>query len=110
MKVHIRDKEALLAVSPAALSALRPRRWLEKNRSLRRSLRTYIRQPACQRLSCPERNASATTPTSYRASIETFAAVAEMDELALYRDLVTADPRCDPGCEPPRVTAQVLCQ
>ena len=90
MRVDIRDREALIGVSPGALSGLRPHFRLDQGRKVRRPLR-------CLRLSRVARDHSSATPEACRlrerrlAADRVFAKAAETNELVLYRDLVTAD-------------------
>ena len=90
MKASIRDQKALLAVSPAALSAYARATGWSKTVTYGDHSDVYtgkgrpeIILPRTQRLGDYANVVS--------QLIDIFARVAEMDELALYRDLVTAD-------------------
>ena len=90
MRAIIRDQKALLAVSPVALSAYARTAGWRKLEPYGDHSDVYIGEglpeiilPLTQRLG--------DYPNVISHLIEIFARAAEMDELALYRDLVTAD-------------------
>ena len=90
MRASIRDREALLAVSPAALSAYARVEGWARNGTYGDHADVYaadelpeIILPRTQRLGDYAHVVS--------QLIDIFAQVADMDELAIYRDLVTAD-------------------
>ena len=90
MRVNIRDRDALQAVSPAALSAYARTAGWTKIESYGEHSDVYAAErmpevilPRTQRLGDYARIVS--------QLIEIFAKIAERDELSLYRDLVTAD-------------------
>lgn len=90
MKVHIRDREALLAVSPAALSAYARAAGWKKTEAFGDHSDVY-QATGLPEIILPRTQSLGDYANVVSRLIDIFAAVAEMDELALYRDLVTAD-------------------
>ena len=90
MRVHIQDVEALRAVSPAALSSYaRASGWTRAEEYGDHSdVYAADRMPE---IILPRHQNLGDYASVVRKLIEVFAEVAETDELALYRDLVTAD-------------------
>lgn len=90
MKVDIRDREALIAVSPAALSAYaRGVGWI-KGEPYGDHSDVYDAE-GLPEIILPRTQCLGDYAHVVSQLIEIFARVAEVDELALYRDLVTAD-------------------
>ena len=90
MRASIRDSEALLAISPAALSAYARAEGWARNGAYGDHADVYAAEefpeiilPRTQRLGDYAHVVS--------QLIEIFAQVADMDEISIYRDLVTAD-------------------
>lgn len=90
MRVDIRDREALLAVSPGALSAYaRASGWI-KAESYGDHSDVYASAESPE-IILPRHERLADYASVVWRLIEVFAKAAETDELVLYRDLVTAD-------------------
>lgn len=90
MKVGIRDTEALIAVSPAALSAYaRAAGWVRREPYGDHS--DVYAADGLPEIVLPRTQRLGDYATVVAQLIGVFARVADMDELALYRDLVTAD-------------------
>ncbi len=90
MRVDIRDKEALLGVSPGALSAYaRASGWI-KAESYGDHSDVYA-SAELPEIILPRHQRLADYASVVWQLIEVFAKAAETDELSLYRDLVTAD-------------------
>ena len=90
MKVSIRDRNALLAVSPAALSAyVRAAGW-RREAPYRIHSDVYVGEELPE-IIVPHTEHLGDYASVVATLIETFAAVAEQDETTVYRDLVTAD-------------------
>lgn len=90
MRVDIRDREALLGVSPGALSAYaRASGWI-KAESYGDHSDVYASDELPE-IILPRHQRLADYASVVWQLIEVFAKTAGMDELALYRDLVTAD-------------------
>ncbi len=90
MQVSIHDREALLAISPTALSAYaRIAGWSQKE-SHREHSDVYIGD-ALPEIIVPRTTRLGDYASAVAALIETFAQVAREDTLTVYRSLVTAD-------------------
>ena len=90
MRATIRDGDALSAVSPSALSAYaRASGWV-KSEDFGDSSDVYV-GTGLPEIIVPRTQRLGDYPDVVARLIEIFAAAADMDELALYRDLVTAD-------------------
>ena len=90
MRVDIRDRKALLGVSPGALSAYaRASGWCKAEEYGDHS-DVYVSDELPE-IILPRHQRLGDYASVVRRLIEVFAEVAETDELALYRDLVTAD-------------------
>ena len=90
MRVDIRDREALLGVSPGALSAYaRASGWIKAERYGDHS--DVYAAAELPEIILPRHQRLADYASVVWQLIEVFAKAAETDELVLYRDLVTAD-------------------
>ena len=90
MKAGIRDKKALAAVSPAALAAwARSAGWVRSEPFGDRS-DVYVADDRPE-IVLPRTRNLGDYENVVRMLIEIFAETADMDDIALYRDLVTAD-------------------
>ena len=90
MKVSIRDKDALLAVSPAALSAYaRAAGWSRRERYRVHSY-SYVGE-GLPEIIVPHTEHLGDYASVVATLVNTFAEVARQDETIVYRDLVTAD-------------------
>ncbi len=90
MKVSIRDREALLAVSPVALSAYaRAEGWVKRDAYGDHS--DIYAADGLPEVILPRTQRLGDYANVVAQLIEIFAQVADVDELSLYRDLVTAD-------------------
>ena len=90
MRVHIRDTEALRAVSPAALSAYaRASGWTKTDEYGDHS--DVYSADQMPEIVLPRHQSLGDYASVVWQLIEVFADVAKTDELALYRDLVTVD-------------------
>ena len=90
MKVGIRDRGALLAVSPAALSAYaRAAGWSRQERYRVHS--DIYAGEGLPEIIVPQTEHLGDYASVVATLIDTFAAVADQDETTVYRDLVTAD-------------------
>ena len=90
MKVSIYDRDALLAVSPAALAAYaRDFRW-ERGEPYRLHSNVYTSEDLPE-IIIPRNQEPRDYAGVVSTLIETFANVAGQDEMTVYRDLVTAD-------------------
>lgn len=90
MKASIRDTEALSAVSPAALSAYaRAAGWVRREPYGDHS--DVYAADGLPEIVLPRTQRLGDYATVVAQLIDIFARVADMDELALYRDLLTAD-------------------
>lgn len=92
MKIDIRDKDALLAVSPAALSAYARAAGWSRGESYRVHSHVYTREGAPD-IVVPHTQALGDYASVVSGLIETFAESADRDQLTVYREVVTAD--CD---------------
>ena len=90
MKVSIRDRDALLAVSPAALSAYARTAGWSRQDPYRVHSDVYIGE-GLPEIIVPQTEHLGDYASVVATLIDTFAAVAEQDETTVYRDLVTAD-------------------
>ena len=90
MKVSIRDTDALLAVSPAALSAYARVAGWSRQESYRAHSDVYVGE-ARPEIIVPRTERLGDYASVVATLIDTFAAVADQDETTVYRDLVTAD-------------------
>ena len=90
MKVSIRDKDALAAVPPAALSAYARAAGWEKEEPYGDHSDVYVRGEAPE-IIIPRTDRLGDYAHVVSRLIEIFAEAAETDALSLYRDLVTAD-------------------
>lgn len=90
MRVNIRDIEALRAVSPAALSAYARASGWTKAEEYGDHSDVYAADEMPE-IILPRHQSLGDYASVVRQLIEVFAKIAETDELALYRDLVTAD-------------------
>ena len=90
MQVSIHDRDALLAISPAALSAYaRIAGWIQ-HESYREHSDVYIGD-ALPEIIVPRTTRLGDYASAVAALVETFAQVADQDALTVYRSLVTAD-------------------
>lgn len=90
MRASIRDREALLAIAPAALSAYaRAQGWV-RNGAYGDHSDVYAAE-GLPEVILPRTQRLGDYASVVSRLIEIFAQVAETDELSLYRDLVTAD-------------------
>ena len=90
MQVSIRDRDALLAISPAALSAYARIVGWSQHESYREHSDIYIGDTLPE-IIVPRTARLGDYASAVAALIETFAEVAGQDELTVYRALVTAD-------------------
>lgn len=90
MQVSIRDRKALGAVSPGALSAYARAAGWSRDEPYRVHSDVYIGD-GLPEIIVPRTERLGDYASVVAALIETFAAVAERDELTVYRSLVTAD-------------------
>lgn len=90
MRVNIRDRDALQAVSPAALSAYARTAGWTKLESYGEHSDVYAAEQMPE-LILPRTQRLGDYASIVSQLIEIFAKMAERDELSLYRDLVTAD-------------------
>ena len=90
MKANIRDREALLAVSPSALSAYARAAGWTKGDTYGDHSDVYAAE-GLPEVILPRTQRLGDYAAVISRLIEIFAKAAETDELALYRDLVTAD-------------------
>lgn len=90
MKVSIRDRDALLAVSPAALSAYARAAGWSRQEPYRVHSDVYVGEGRPD-LIVPHTEHLGDYASIVAALIDTFAEVADQDETTIYRDLVTAD-------------------
>ena len=90
MKVDIRDRGALLAVSPSALSAYARTAGWSLHESYREHSDIYVGE-ALPEIIVPRTERLGDYASVVATLIKTFARVAERDELSLYRDLATCD-------------------
>ena len=90
MRASIRDREALLAISPAALSAYaRAEGWI-RDSAYGDHADVYVAEELPE-IILPRTQRLGDYSHVVARLIEIFAQVGEIDELSLYRDLVTAD-------------------
>jgi hypothetical protein len=90
MRVSIRDRDALRAVSPAALSAYaRTAGWIRQE-PYRVHSDVYVGE-GLPEIIVPQTQHLGDYASVVATLIDTFASVAEQDETTVYRDLVTAD-------------------
>ena len=90
MKVSIRDRGALLAISPAALSAYARAAGWRRHERYRVHSDVYISE-SCPEIIVPRTERLGDYATVVATLIDTFAGVTGQDELSVYRSLVTAD-------------------
>ncbi len=90
MRVSIHDREALLTISPAALSAYARVAGWSHHGSYREHSDIYI-SDTLPEIIVPRTERLGDYASVVAALIETFAQVAEQDALTVYRSLVTAD-------------------
>ena len=90
MQVSIRDRSALLAVSPTALSAYARSVGWSRQEQYRIHSDVYIGE-ARPEIIVPRTERLGDYASVVAALIDTFAKVADQDELTVYRSLVTAD-------------------
>ena len=90
MRASIRDKEALLAVSPIALSAYARASGWKKINDYGDHSDVYMSE-GMPEIILPRTQLLGDYASIVSQLIEIFAKVADIDQLALYRDLVTAD-------------------
>ncbi len=90
MQVGIRDRDALMAISPAALSAYARIAGWNRDKSYREHSDIYIGE-ARPEIVVPLTARLGDYASAVAALIETFAQVAGQDELTVYRALATAD-------------------
>ena len=90
MKVSIRDTDALLAVSPAALSAYARVAGWSRQEPYRVHSDVYVGE-GLPEIIVPRTERLGDYASVVATLIDTFAVVAEQDETTVYRDLVTAD-------------------
>lgn len=90
MQVSIHDREALLAISPAALSAYARMAGWSSHDTYREHSDIYIGDTLPE-IIVPRTQRLGDYASVVAALIETFAQVADQDALTLYRSLVTAD-------------------
>lgn len=92
MKVSIQDIDALVAISPDALCAYARAAGWGKLERYRKHSEVYVHEEAPE-IIIPKTQRLGDYANVVSRLIQTFAKVAESDELSVYRDLVTAD--CD---------------
>ena len=90
MRTGIRDKQALLAVSPAALEAYARANGWSRTEPYGDHADVYVRERAPE-IVLPRHDRLADYARSVEHLIEIFSETDEIDETALYRDLATAD-------------------
>ena len=90
MKASIQDREALMAVSPAALSAYARAEGWSKTESYGDFSDIYVAD-GLPEIILPRTENLSDYASVVSTLIEIFARVADVDELTLYRNLVTAD-------------------
>ena len=90
MQVSIHDRDALLAISPAALSAYARIEGWHQHELYREHSAIYIGETLPE-IVVPRTTRLGDYASAVAALIETFAQVAGQDELTVYRSLVTAD-------------------
>ena len=90
MEVNIRDADALRAVTPAALSAYARTAGWHAGEPYRKHSVVYVSEGRPE-IIIPRTERLGDYASAVAALIETFAQVAEQDELTVYRSLVTAD-------------------
>ena len=90
MRVSIHDRDALLAVSPAALSAYARNAGWRQHEAYREHSDIYIGD-ALPEIIVPRTPRLGDYASAVAALIGTFAQIADQDELTVYRWLVTAD-------------------
>ncbi len=90
MKVSIRDRGALMAISPTALSAYARIAGWRQHESYRKHSDIYIGD-ALPEIIVPRTTRLGDYASAVAALIEIFAQVARQDMLTVYRSLVTAD-------------------
>lgn len=90
MQVSIRDRKALVAVSPAALSAYARTAGWSRDEPYRAHSDVYVGEDRPE-IIVPRTERLGDYASVVAALIGTFAEVAERDELTVYRSLVTAD-------------------
>ena len=90
MRVSIRDRDALLAVSPAALSAYARAAGWTRQATYRVHSDIYVGD-GLPEIIVPHTEHLGDYASVIAALIDTFAAVGDLDETTVYRDLVTAD-------------------
>lgn len=90
MKIDIRDRDALLAVSPAALSAYARAAGWSRGEPYRVHSNVYTKEDAPD-IVVPRTEALGDYASVVSGLIATFAESAEQDRMTVYRDLVTAD-------------------
>ncbi len=90
MNVSICDRNALLSVSPAALSAYARTTGWHREASYRDHSDVYIGE-GLPEIILPRTEHLGDYASVVSTLIETFAAVADQDETTVYRDLITAD-------------------
>ncbi len=90
MEISIRDRNALLAVSPAALSAYARASGWKRQDAYRVHSDVYVGE-ARPEIIVPRTERLGDYASVVAMLIDTFASVADEDALTVYRDLVTAD-------------------
>ena len=90
MRVHIRDRGALSAVSPAALSAYARAAGWRRHERYREHSDVYVGDSRPE-IIVPRTERLGDYASVVATLIDTFAAVAGQDELAVHRSLLTAD-------------------
>ncbi len=90
MQVSIQDRDALLAISPAALSAYARCAGWSRGDSYREHSEIYVGE-ALPEIVLPLNTSLGDYASAVVALIETFAQVADQDALTVYRALTTAD-------------------
>ena len=90
MEVSIHDREALLAVSPVALSAYARASGWRRGEPYRRHSDVYA-GAGLPEILIPRNDNIADYASAVAALIAVFAEVADQDQLTVYRELVTAD-------------------
>ncbi len=90
MQVSLQDKKALLAVSPAALSAYAQTAGWSRREAYRQHSHIYT-SDTLPEIIVPSTDSLGDYASAVAALIQTFAQVSDQDELAVYRLLVTTD-------------------
>ena len=90
MKVSIRDRDALLAVSPAALSAYARTAGWSQQAPFQVHSEVYVGE-GLPEIIVPHTEDLGDYANIVASLIDTFAAVADQDQTTVYRDLITAD-------------------